>query len=149
MSYQDEVSALSCFLTLSDAAEIAARADAEIAALKRSCEDWESQMRTFRETENAEIAELWRKLASAREDATSALRLVTDIRFALGDDGKRMQPELIEWCKELRRDADRYRWLRRQIQSGPLVIAKCSDWGMESWSGDNPDKEIDAARGGE
>ena len=87
MSYQDEVSALSCFLTLSDAAEIAARADAEIAALKRSCEDWESQMRTFGETENAEIAELWRKLASAREDATSALRLVTDIRFALGDDG--------------------------------------------------------------
>lgn len=34
--------------------------DAEIAALKRSCEDWESQMRTFRETENAEIAELRR-----------------------------------------------------------------------------------------
>ena len=34
------------------------------------------------------------------------------MRFALGDNGKRMQPELIEWTTGLRRDAERYQWLR-------------------------------------
>jgi len=29
------------------------------------------------------------------------LALVADIRCALGDNGKRMQTELIEWCAEL------------------------------------------------
>lgn len=46
---------------------------------------------------------------------------------------------------EALRDAERYRWLREQIQSGPLVIAKCSAWDIESWSGDDPDTHIDAA----
>lgn len=37
----------------------------------------------------------------AKADATAALDLVSRIRFALGDNGKRMQDELIEYCKEL------------------------------------------------
>jgi G:T/U-mismatch repair DNA glycosylase len=50
-----------------------------------------------------------------------------------------------EW-REVERDALRYRWLRNQIQSGPLVIAKASTWELNSWSGDTPDQVIDAAR---
>lgn len=34
-------------------------------------------------------------------DHTTALRLVADVRAAIGDDGKRMQPELIEYCRKL------------------------------------------------
>lgn len=51
----------------------------------------------------------------AEADAMSALDLVSRIRQALGDDGKRMQDELIEWCRTLantEKDANRYRWLR-------------------------------------
>lgn len=39
----------------------------------------------------------------------SLLRLVCDIRFAVGDNGKRMQPELIDYLKQMRADADRYK----------------------------------------
>jgi hypothetical protein len=38
---------------------------------------------------------------NAYQEATAALDLVSRIRFALGDNGKRMQDELIEWCKTL------------------------------------------------
>jgi len=38
--------------------------------------------------------------------------LVADIRFACGDNGKRMQPQLVEFIRELAEDAERYRWLR-------------------------------------
>lgn len=38
-------------------------------------------------------------------DAASLLRLVADIRFAVGDDGKRMQGELLEFLKALRKAA--------------------------------------------
>ena len=47
---------------------------------------------------------------------------------------------------ELKRDAGRYRWLRDRIENkGDMVIAKCSEWSIESWSGDDPDAAIDAA----
>lgn len=47
---------------------------------------------------------------------------------------------------ELKRDAARYRWLRYRIENkGDMVIAKCSEWAIESWSGDAPDDAIDAA----
>ena len=46
----------------------------------------------------------------------------------------------------LRKDAERYRWLRTQIERQRLVIAESCGWdGLKSWSGDNPDKYIDAA----
>lgn len=45
-------------------------------------------------------------------------------------------------------DAERYRWLRDKIENQDLVIAKVGSWSLESWSGDNPDAAIDAARGG-
>jgi hypothetical protein len=47
---------------------------------------------------------------------------------------------------ELKRDAQRYRWLRDRIENkGDMVIAKVSEWSIESWSGDDPDAAIDAA----
>jgi len=55
----------------------------------------------------ADCEKLESELAAARADATSAMRLVADIRFALGDNGRRMQTELIEWCKTLAADARR------------------------------------------
>lgn len=42
----------------------------------------------------------------------ACVKLVADIRFACGDNGKRMQPELVEFIRELAADAERYRWLR-------------------------------------
>ena len=50
-------------------------------------------------------------------DHAAALRLVTDVRAAIGDDGERMQPELIEYCCAMKRDAERYRWLRNESWS--------------------------------
>lgn len=38
------------------------------------------------------------------------LNLIADIRFAIGDDGKRMSDELIEYCRELSKDAEQYRY---------------------------------------
>lgn len=55
------------------------------------------------------------ELNEARQQQASALDLVSRIRFALGDNGKRMQDELIEWCKGLeaaQRDADRLGWIQ-------------------------------------
>lgn len=53
---------------------------------------------------------------------------------------------LIAELRSLRADAERYRWLRDRIKNkGDMVIAKCSEWSIESWSGDNPDDAIDTA----
>ena len=46
-------------------------------------------------------------LEAAREDACVAL--VADIRFACGDNGKRMQPELVEFIRGLAADAAKWR----------------------------------------
>ena len=47
-----------------------------------------------------------------RANEASALRLVADIRAAVGDDGKRMQPELIEYLRRMSADAALYQRLR-------------------------------------
>lgn len=46
------------------------------------------------------------QLAGALHDAAAALALVADVRLAIGDDGKRMQPELIEHLRQLREAAE-------------------------------------------
>ena len=48
-------------------------------------------------------------------------------------------------AQELRKDAERYRWLRDMIKNQDLTIAKVGSWSLESWSGDDPDHYIDAA----
>jgi hypothetical protein len=40
-------------------------------------------------------------LMEARAESVRVLDLVSRIRWALGDNGKRMQDELIEWCREI------------------------------------------------
>lgn len=94
---------------------------------------------------NPRFRELLAALEAAREDACVAL--VADIRFACGDNGKRSQPELVEYIRGLARDAARYRWLREECKSpiGGLTIASVTEWGLEGWSGDDPDNRIDAA----
>lgn len=47
-----------------------------------------------------------------QQDETGLLRLVCDIRFAVGDNGKRMQPELVEYMKALKTNSDRYEFMR-------------------------------------
>lgn len=46
------------------------------------------------------------------EEEGAALALLSLMRFAWRDNGKRMQDELEEYLREFRRDAERYRWLR-------------------------------------
>lgn len=48
--------------------------------------------------------ELEQELVSVRGDVDSLLSLLTDIRFALGDNGLRMQDDLVKWCRQLRDD---------------------------------------------
>lgn len=47
-------------------------------------------------------------------EAIAAFDLLSRMRFACGDDGKRMQDELEEYLRGLKRDAERYRWLRQR-----------------------------------
>lgn len=92
-----------------------------------------------------EITQLRAKLDDARSDMVAALSLVADVRAAIGDDGKRMQSELIEYCKAMKRDAERYRWLRRVATSGfaskvfgnasPIVIDEEIDTAMRGENG--------------
>lgn len=94
-----------------------------------------------------DITALLDALEAARADACVAL--VADIRWACGDKGKRMQPELVEYVRELARDAARYRWLR-DVWGRQIAIIGTSDctFGVStpSWRGAwlNFDAAIDA-----
>lgn len=57
------------------------------------------------EAAKVEIAGLKSSLAGAQQDNTSLLHLLARIREACGDNGKRMQDELIEYIRDLRRAA--------------------------------------------
>ena len=46
-------------------------------------------------------------------EAIAAFDLLSRMRFACGDNGKRMQDELEEYLRGLKRDADRWRHARR------------------------------------
>lgn len=49
----------------------------------------------------AQVEDLKSAGRTARDDATSALDLLSRVRFALGDNGTRMQGELMAYCREL------------------------------------------------
>ena len=75
-------------------------------------------------------------LAAARAGANSAIKLVTDMRFALGDNGKRMQPELIEYCRQLVADrAELVKALKDAMMDCDHMLLKGSsrtqDWAMD------------------
>lgn len=51
-----------------------------------------------------------------------------------------------EYAKEvqaLRKDAERYQWLRDMVENQHFVIAKVGSWSLESWISDDPDRYID------
>ena len=85
-------------------------------------------------------------------EAIAAFDLLSRMRFACGDDGKRMQDELEEYLRELRKDAERYRWLRehfrfandsmRELWFDPVL--EPNDSGVP----DDLDQEIDHAMSG-
>lgn len=106
-------------------------------------------LRSKLDTMTAERNGLRISLNDARSDMAAALSLVADVRAAIGDDGKLMQPELIEYCKAMKRDAERYRWLRND--SGDDFETPWIALGMHGneWlTGEHADAAIDAAMGG-
>jgi hypothetical protein len=48
-----------------------------------------------------EVNRLRATLHEHEQQENTAIRWLTELRFALGDDGKRMLPELVEWAKGL------------------------------------------------
>lgn len=65
---------------------------------------------------------------SEKENETTLLRLLTDIRFALGDDGKRMQDEFVEYCKALKAERDMLRQLHRHaLNCVDQVFQECTE----------------------
>jgi hypothetical protein len=50
-----------------------------------------------------------------QQGETGALALLSRMRFACGDNGTRMQDELEQYLRDLKRDAERYRNLRRKV----------------------------------
>lgn len=63
-------------------------------------------------------------------EAIAAFDLLSRMRFACGDNGKRMQDELEEYLRGLKRDAERYRWLRDnagawEVSRAPGEWTKC------------------------
>lgn len=60
--------------------------------------------------EYAEQSKKLEKVTNQRDDlhgcVDEMIRLVTDIRFAIGDNGKRMLDEFVEYAKKIKRDRD-------------------------------------------
>ncbi len=52
------------------------------------------------------IQSLEARLEAEARTTRSLLSYLADLRFALGDDGRRMQDELLDYCRELRRNKD-------------------------------------------
>ena len=81
-----------------------------------------SELRRLR----AENAELEQSLAESRANDQAAMGWLTSLRWASGDRGERMLPELVEHIEGLAKDAGRYKWLRNQSmeyrQNGPAAI---------------------------
>lgn len=61
------------------------------------------------------------------DDQDRLFVLLCDIRAACGDNGKRMQPELVEYIRENAEYAARYRWLRDSPNSGGCIRAIYED----------------------
>lgn len=65
------------------------------------------------------LAALAQPAPQVQEAKVSELRLLTDLRWAMGDFGKRMQPELVEYAHELKQSADEADRLRSLLSAAP------------------------------
>ncbi|HEY8355259.1 MAG TPA: hypothetical protein VIK69_09630, partial [Methylophilaceae bacterium] len=83
------------------------------------------------------------RIASQHTDYTTSMEATEQVLIAANVVLRASQPA----DEELRRDAARYRWLREECKSpiGGLTIASVTEWGLEGWSGDDPDNRIDEA----
>ena len=79
------------------------------------------------------IEELVADRDAAAAAMLSALRLVADIRWALGDEGSRMQPELIDHACQLLKDAKRYRFGIAISEQGTMNFHAA----YNSWNGED------------
>lgn len=81
------------------------------------------------------------------DDAASAFALLARIREAVGDDGKRMQDELIEYLRQMRVDAERWQKCKRMRKSWWLeAIAEAgtkSGRSLDEQIDEQPDAAID------
>ncbi len=77
---------------------------------------------------------LYSEKDSARAEAVATL-----------DSERAANATLTAEIEALRKDAERYRWLRNKIENENFVIAQDDNWSLISWSGDDPDRYIDAA----
>lgn len=109
------------------------------------CNEAAALLRQQAERELALMAERDQHQATA----TALIALLADIRKACGDNGKRMQPELVEFIgamsterDQLRADAERYQWLREHS----YVEVTCKSPRDPSWTPQQLDAAIDAAR---
>lgn len=98
--------------------------DRDSRELRELCAQRDAARATVRQ-QAERIAELEAERDQHKHTATSLLALLADIRMACGDNGKRMQPELVEFigamkaqrdqlraeAERLRVDAERYQWL--------------------------------------
>jgi chromosome segregation ATPase len=109
-----------------------AAAQAEIVRLKGEAESWE---KVFDRT--------CEHLAEAKEELNDKRKFCYAVEQAL--DG--MKGDYVEIIKELRKDAERYRWLRSQtMQDGGYWVAHgYLRIGLSQWSGAPLDDAIDAA----
>lgn len=102
----------------------------------------------------ARIEELETDLQLAYETQHDLLHLIAEIRHACGDNGKRMQDELVEYVGEMAKDAGRYQWLRglpKGINHHGMMIQICkhrappNDWVVDTVRREWMDEAIDAA----
>ena len=76
------------------------------------------------------------------DDTTALISLLVDIRAAAGDDGKRMQDELVEHIAEMRKDAGRYRFLRGDAPGVGHIVEDMHECAL---CGEDLDAAIDTA----
>jgi len=89
-------------------------------------------------------------------EAIAAFDLLSRMRFACGDNGKRMQDELEEYLRGLKRDAERYRFCVER-NTMPVIAGDGETWCMflavksnrrSLFTGATPSEAIDAAMNG-
>lgn len=109
-----------------EAADTIERQAAEIASLKAEAQKRALEALSYCGQTEDEISALRAQVEALTADAQSGrdllLRLVCDLRWALGDRGLRMQPELVEYAREMRRDAQRWETIREARKSVQLYV---------------------------
>lgn len=90
-----------------------------------------------------------RAIAEREQQLSAALRLVAEVRHAIGDDGKRMPQEFVEYMKEMAKNAARYQWLRSNAlysyRNGPGLYWYLPRYYDPGEPAERLDKDIDGA----